>query len=332
MLYLNRRKALGALLGTGPAALAHHAFAQQGEAPPPTPTDISPSPLEEDEIAVTLDAWTDAYGRPTASTMINGQGPFAFLVDTGSTTTVIAERLALQLGLTGTSTVMVAGTTGMAITPVTALDRLETGAISRDGLRVAILPDAGLLRGDGILGADVFAGKRLVFAIRDKIVRVEPTRRAIYTGARSNLRLRNGMLAEVDGRVGSVSAKLMLDTGADHCIANPALGRALLKAHPHLVRIPNARITGVTGHKILGDYVVLPRVDVRAFLVTDAGAVVADAPIFKHWELEDEPAMIVGISLLSRLSKFSIDYGARQFDAEVASAGELLARNTASFG
>lgn len=328
MIQLNRRAALGGLLAASPIAFAGASWAQ----PPVAPTGSRLIPVEEDEIAITLDAWTDTYGRPTASTTINGEGPFAFMVDTGSTTTVISQRLATLLGTINTGEAIVAGTTGTTITPVTALDTVQTGAVTRERLRVAILPDTGLARGDGILGADVFAGKRLHFAIRDKLVRVEPTKRATRIAPRGNMRLRNGMLAEVDGRVGNISAKLMLDTGADHCIANLALGEALRTEHPRLERVPKVRVVGVTGHKILGEYVALPRVDLKAFSVKDAAAVIADASIFKLWELEKEPAMIVGVNLLSRLSSFSIDYGARVFDAELASASDLIARNTGAFG
>ncbi len=328
MLHLNRRTALAALLGAAPAALGGYAFAQ----PPAPVTGTRLSTVEEDEVVITLDAWTDTYGRPTASTLINGQGPFSFMVDTGSTTTVIAERIALLLGVKSTGTATVAGTTGTAIMPVAILDKIQTGAVTRENLRVAILPDAGLSRGDGILGADVFVGKRLVFAIRDKIVRVETSKRSTRAAPRGNLRLRNGMLAEVDGRIGNISARLMLDTGADHCIANPVLGEALRSAYPRLDRIPKVRVVGVTGHKILGEYVILPRVNLKAFKVEDAGAVIADASIFRLWGLESEPAMIVGVNLLSRLSQFSIDYGARVFDAKLASAGDLIARNQSALG
>jgi hypothetical protein len=42
--------------------------------------------------------------------------------------------------------------------------------------------------------------------------------------------------------------------------------------------------------------------------------------------------MIVGVDLLSRLDSFSIDYGARMFDAKLATASDLIARNDFAFG
>ena len=328
MAQLNRRSALGALLAAGPA-LALPAFAQM----PVPPTGSRIVPLDDyDAVVVALDAWTDMYGRPTASVKLNGQGPFSFLVDTGSTATVMAERVALQLNAQIAGELTVAGATGTAVRPYTIMDTLQTGAVMKDDLRVAILTEAGLARGDGILGADVFAGKRLVFNIREKRVLVEPSMRTARIAPRGNIKLRQGLLAEVEGSVGKVSTKLMLDTGADFCVANMALGEALKRAHPTQERYPNARITGVTGHRIYGEFVMLPKVDVRAFSVRDSGAVIADAPIFKMWELENEPAMIVGVDLLSRLDSFSIDYGARMFDAKLANAADLIARNDTVFG
>jgi len=74
----------------------------------------------------------------------------------------------------------------------------------------------------------------------------------------------------------------------------------------------------------------MPRVNLKAFHVEDAGCVAADASIFDMWDLKHEPAMIVGVNLLSRLQSFSIDYGARMFDATLMS--NLTARNEAAFG
>jgi hypothetical protein len=325
MLPINRRTAIGGLLCAAPATFAP-ALAQSPVVMPAGPRLV---PVDG-EVAITLDAWTDSYGRPTALVRLNGQGPFSFLVDTGSTATVMSESVALVVGAARIGTLTIAGATGTATKPFTIIDTLQTGAVTRNNLRVAILPNADIKRGDGILGADVFAGKRLVFSIRDKIVRVEASKRPTHGSPDGNLRLRQGSLAEVDGRVGRVSAKLILDTGADYCIANPALGVALQRAHPRLTRTPDVRVTGVTGHRITGEFIALPRVDVRAFAVEDSAAVIADASIFRHWELESEPAMIVGADLLSRLESFSIDYGAKMFDAKLLS--DLIARNSAAFG
>jgi predicted aspartyl protease len=306
-----------ALLAAAPAfALVGTASAQQ------TGTRIQTPEESEQEFYgdLPLDSWTDTFGRPTAKVTLDGQGPFQFLVDTGSTTTVVAARHAGRLKLPVVGVATVNGTTGAADMPLARVGRLETGVVMREDIRVAVLSDKGLAREDGILGADVFAGRRLSFDIQGKSVRVEGSRRQTRGAPASNLRVRNGLLAEIEGRIGTIPVRLMLDTGAQHCIANLALQRAIERTYPRQPRVDRIRVVGVTGHVIIGDYFQLPKVDFRKFEVKDAGAVAADAPIFKLWNLEKDPAMIVGVNLLSRLASFSIDYGARVFDAELMAA------------
>jgi predicted aspartyl protease len=327
MMQFSRRFMLGALPALGAAAPA---FAQPQQTPVAPPgSDALFNPLQDGEIDYLPDAWVDIYGRPTAKVMINGQGPYQFMVDTGSTTTVITNRLLERLGIAATGVAMVVGTTGSAQMPVARLDQVTCGVVTKDRLRVAVLPEASMAYGDGILGADMFAGRRLVFNIQQKQVRVEPTRRSTRR-LLGNMKVRNGLLAEIDGKVGVVNARLMLDTGAQNCIANMALSEALQRHHPRLQRVDNVRVYGVTGHKVVGQFIAMPRVNMKAFHVDDAGCVAADASIFRVWDLNSEPAMIVGVNLLSRLDSFSIDYGARMFDATLMS--ELMARNAAAFG
>ncbi len=332
MMEFSRRSVLGAIPALGLPALGATgaAIAQPQEvtiAPPVSKAYLNPS--SDGEIDYLPDAWVDMYGRPTAKVMINGQGPFQFMVDTGSTTTVITNGLLERLGTTSTGIATVVGTTGSADMPVARLDLVDCGVVTKEKLRVAVFPESGLSSGDGILGADMFAGRRLMFNIRQKQVRVEPTRRSTRR-AIGNMRVRKGLLAEIDGRVGNVSARLMLDTGAQTCIANMALSDALRKHHPRLQRVDNVRVYGVTGHKVVGQFIAMPRVNLKAFHVDDAGCVAADASIFDVWDLNREPAMIVGVNLLSRLDSFSIDYGARSFEARLMS--DLMARNAAAFG
>ena len=327
---VSRRSVLGAIpaLGLPVLGAGQPAIAQRAPSGVPS-TSIGINPTQDREIDYLPDAWVDIYGRPTATVMINGPGPFQFMVDTGSTTTVIANRMLERLRTPAIGVATVVGTTGTAEMPVARLDRVECGVVTKDALRVAVLPDSTMQREDGILGADMFAGRRLVFNIKQKQVRVEPTRRATRK-ALGNMRVRNGLLAEIDGKVGSVNVRFMLDTGAQVCIANMALSDALRRRHPRLERVNNVRVYGVTGHKIVGQHIAMPRVNLRAFQVDDAGCVAADASIFDLWDLNRDPALIVGVNLLSRLDSFSIDYGARMFDATLMS--ELFARNAAAFG
>jgi hypothetical protein len=310
---LSRRALLAAAPGLAiPGLLPPQAHAQQAPAPP------------EGETAMVLDAWTDTFGRPIAKVYLDGKGPFVY---TGSTNSVITQRLAILLASPIVGRARVSGTTGTAEMPLAQVAKLETGAVTKEGLSVAVLPGAGLAKIDGILGADVFIGKKLSFDIQAKEVKVEPSRR---NNAGSSMRLRNGMLAEVDGMVGNIHTRMMLDTGAQYCIVNLPLEQELERKFPNLRRVNRVRVIGVTGASIRGDYFQLPKVLFSRFTVQGSDAVAADAQIFRTWNLEKEPAMIVGMSLLSRLATFSIDYGARQFEGVLA--GDFIAENPVQMG
>lgn len=330
MTQLTRRGIIGGLsaLGLTAPALAQTTQTTQTQTPPLQSGTVTTQPVDDD--GGPLESWVDVYGRPTAKVMINGRGPFHFMIDTGSTTTVIAARHVEAVGAEALGSVSVIGATGAAIMPLVELARLEAGVVTKTDLQIAVLPDKALKREDGILGGDVFAGRRLMFDIQGKSVRVEQSRRQARSEAPGNMRIRAGLLAEIDGQVGAVSTRLMLDTGAKSCVANMALSNALLMRHPMLTRLNNAAIYGVTGQRVNGQFIGLPKVDMKAFTVRDASCIAADAPIFDLWDLNNEPAMIVGVDLLSRLDSFSIDYGARMFDAKLASA--LVARNLVAFG
>ncbi len=333
---LDRRALMMAL----PAlALTPRAFAGEQQAMPPTvtPTTTVEPDEEMSEAGKALKAWLDEFGRPTAKVMLNGQGPFDFMVDTGANSTVVAMRHALAVGAPFTGMTRVHGTTGSTELAVAQISNLETGAVDRTDVRVAVIPDH-LLDCDGILGANIFVGKRLYFDIPAKRVRVENSRTANghsigRTGTRlqtyGQLELRDGMLAQINGRVGRVPTKLMLDTGAQNCICNLALSRALTNMHPRLNRVSRVKVSGVTGQIIVGDFIELPTVAMGKMTIRDGGAVAADAPIFELWDLVDEPAMIVGVDILSRLQGFSIDYGMRRFEAKPLAA--LMAQGSASF-
>lgn len=330
MTQLTRRGIIGGLsaLGLTAPALAQTTQTTPTQTAPLQSGTVTAQPADDD--GGPLESWVDIYGRPTAKVMINGRGPFQFMIDTGSTTTVIAARHVEAVGAEALGSVSVIGATGAAIMPLVELARLEAGVVTKTDLQVAVLPDKALKREDGILGGDVFAGRRLVFDIQGKSVRIEQSRRKARSEAPGNMRIRNGLLAEIDGQVGAVPTRLMLDTGAKSCVANMALSNALLMRHPMLTRLNNAAIYGVTGQRVNGQFIGLPKVDMKAFTVRDASCIAADAPIFDLWDLNNEPAMIVGVDLLSRLDSFSIDYGARMFDAKLASA--LVARNLVAFG
>jgi predicted aspartyl protease len=143
--------------------------------------------------------------------LVNGQGPYDFLLDTGSTTSLLDRNVARDLGLQPLGETAIRTATGVERVAIARADRIDLG--SKSAQNVVVL--CSLLHGvraldrnvRGVLGFNFlsrfqylldYAGKRLVFADRRD---VEGTRVPFDTTRRS-------IMLTVDGN------RLLLDTGA----------------------------------------------------------------------------------------------------------------------
>jgi len=114
-------------------------------------------------LAVTPDAPAvrfdvDEDGGVAVAAMVNGAGPFRFLVDTGSSHTAVGDALVSRLGLQAVAKAEIMSAAGHSTRPVVRLGRTAVGAAARKDLLASVLPSAelGRLGGevDGVLGQD----------------------------------------------------------------------------------------------------------------------------------------------------------------------------------
>lgn len=90
--------------------------------------------------------------------MVNGKGPFDFMLDTGTTTTVISSELAEELSLTPVDRSLVRTVTGSRTVPRAVLQSLALGPKEEEGLIVLFYDIPGIRSLDkrirGVLGYD----------------------------------------------------------------------------------------------------------------------------------------------------------------------------------
>lgn len=106
-----------------------------------------------------------AQGGIVVSVVLNGQGPFPFLLDTGSNGTVIAETLANDLGLHPVARTTLASAIGQRTRAVVRIEHLEIGVLTSEVLAsVALAQDLRLPDRDadgrpvaGVIGQDVLS-------------------------------------------------------------------------------------------------------------------------------------------------------------------------------
>lgn len=276
-----------------------------------------------------IDAGIDEADRMTVETLINGQGPFHFIVDSGADRSVVSEALAQALALPRGKDVMVHGIGGSAITPTARIDRLATGEAGISSVELPILPP-NRVGGDGLLGVDILQDRSVIMDFQRKRLEVRQSTRDYRFYRRSQevqvvADERFGRLTVVNCRVNGVRTMAFIDSGAGASIGNMALSQAI-KAK--LRRTPDTalavRVLGVAGGETMGEYRVLRSMSMGDLRMTNLPVVFADLHIFNHWELNDRPAILLGVDILKLFARVELDFGADQLLFRLGAGRPLL--------
>ncbi len=261
-----------------------------------------------------LETGSDSANRMTVPVMINGSGPYQFIVDTGASRSVISAELAAKLALpAGKSTL---------ISTMSGVDRVSTVLIST--LQVSnkivknITAPALLTRNlgaDGILGLDSLENTQVTIDFRANVMTVNSSTKAtqapdepgtIVVSAKS----RFGQLILVDADALDQKIFVVLDTGAQNSIGNSKLRRLLERSRTKPMR--PIQMVSVTGGITLADYTTIAMVRVGGVKINNAPMAFADAHPFKKFDLTRRPAMLLGMDVLRSFNRVSIDFPNRK--------------------
>jgi len=296
-----RRGAAGATLAMG-LALADPTLAQ--EAPPPSTPGFGADHLDR--------------GRLTVPVLINGQGPFAFAVDSAANASVIAADLAVTLALPAAGEVtmhtLIAGET---VSTVRA-GRIQTGALDEPDIRLAVASRIGLAGVDGLIGTDLLGGLRLDLRFRGvqrmRITRSRRTGDQFFESRRPSTRLlhaveqRFGELLMIEAQAGGAPAVAILDTGALVSIGNTALARAARTTQITLRDgSRTSRVQSPTGRSAQAEPMLLSGLRFGGLTLGRIPLLIGDFHTFDLWGLGDRPAMLLGVDVLGLFSSVAID-------------------------
>ena len=295
-------------------AVAHGAVPPVNEGGPIAAADpeLVAAPAEVDTGPLYAASTTlDRIGRIVAPVMIDGQGPFRFIVDTGANRSVLTTRLATRLGLPASvdRSLTLNGVTGSTMVFTVNVTTLRTGDLVQESLTLPLLESV-MGGADGILGVHGFAGQRITVNFdKDSITIARSRNQAAPNGYYTvPARLRFGRLMVVDGRVGGIPVKAVIDTGAQRTLGNMALRDALLRKRRFRGEIQATSVIGVSEHEQFADYMATPTIRLGGISITDVAAVYGDIEVFRLWDLDEHPALLIGMDVLGTLSTLVIDY------------------------
>jgi len=276
---------------------------------PATVTALAPvqSPAEIDESGPQFATPTtmDQIGRIVAPVMINGRGPFKLMVDTGANRSLITTTVADALGLDYRSAPLVTmnGVTGSAVVPAVAIDRLEAGELVFTGLQVPVLPPHLVGQADGILGIAGLREQRLVVDFERDRVTISKAKLWNSDLLRVDAHRVAGGLLAAKARVGRVRVIAVVDTGGQITLGNRALQEALRAEARDQIEV-----LGTTEAIVMGDTARVPDLDFGDVSIRRVRVTFGDFHIFDIWNLNDEPALIIGMDVLGALGAFMIDF------------------------
>ncbi len=161
---------------------------------------------------------------------VNGAGPFNFLLDTGTSRTMVNSKVAAQLALRMVDTRVIVGIQGSATVSRVHCDSVSIGAAKVPGLDLSVLPGVAGFPSDlgGILGEDFLENFNVLIDNRHHRIELQPGQGTLadgLTGERLPIRLDGIMDGQptigrliVTGRSPELSRNgisLLLDSGAN---------------------------------------------------------------------------------------------------------------------
>jgi hypothetical protein len=322
--------------GTVPAsrlpASAPEPPARAPAAPEPAPAE-SPGPAGHTHVPVTAGATSvdeivvaapepryvaptrrDRIGRVWAPVYINEQGPFRLVLDTGASASAITPPVAEALGLAPDPklSVRMFGVTGVATVAGVRARSLRVGDLEMESVRLPVIAEA-FGGAEGVLGNHGLRDKRITIDFRRdriSIVRSKGQRPADEM-ITIPVRITERGLLVIPASVGGVRTLAIVDTGGQTTIGNNALRTKLeqrSRAHD-----PQAdQVVGATLDVQAAERLKTPPIALGGATVRNGRITFGDMYIFQHWQLEREPALLIGMDVLGLLDVLVIDYRRRE--------------------
>ena len=298
---------------------------------PPTPA--STAGLVDPAAAEVLTLEEDKSRRLTIPVLINGSGPFDFMIDTGSQATAVTREINDSLGLAPAGSATLVGMASRRVVELVEVPRLEIGSHAITDFAAPVLERANV-GADGIVGVDSLQDFRVMLDFRKQTIALENVRdgsasiRGFEIVVRAHQKL--GQLLITDADVEGVRATVIIDTGAQASLANYALRERI-----RTKRAAEVTTTDVNGVDLIGQMSIMRSLTIEGLALSNVPLTFADAPAFEALGLTDTPTLSLGMQHLALFDRVAIDFANRRvlFDVprDIARALRAARMGTSSF-
>jgi Aspartyl protease len=272
--------------------------------------------------------------RLTVQVLVNGHGPYNFIVDSGADTSVVGLRIARGLQLPLGKPAILNSMTARNVVDRVKVAELTLGPTTVRNLQLPALRESDV-GGDGMIGIDALVEQRLLMDFDKRLIKVEDARvpvrplpgEIVVIGRRFR-----GQLILTHVKAAGLPLEAVIDTGTQITIGNLALRDKLIrKNRGKFVRIP---VTGVTGETMTMEIAKIAELQLGSVVLRDVPMAFADVPPFKMFGLSNGPALLLGTDLLETFRKISLDFRARKVRFQLKrcrSQGVMIATSPSAF-
>jgi predicted aspartyl protease len=268
----------------------------------------------------------DKIGRIWVPVYINEKGPFRLVLDSGATRSAVNPNVAstLSIPLDRSPPVLLRGITGSAVRPTIQVESVSVGDLWVGTSNLPIVEDA-FGGAEGLLGMQGMQDKRIYIDFRNDFINVSRSRnRRAEFGFEALPFMEDRLnLLVVRAKVGGLPVRAIIDTGAQATVGNGALK---FRLESQINRRPKTKdeITGATGATQTGVGVKVEPIVLGKVTIRDAHVTFGELHIFDYWNLDDEPAIVIGMDILGLLDTLVIDYQRQELHIKPLNKAKLL--------
>lgn len=303
-----------------PQAAAPPVAPPSGASPAQQPADTSAEQvfIKPATIDNTLEVTGEAVAareintRMQVGVLVNDKGPYRFFVDSGADRSVIGLALAAKLGLPAGPEVLLHSTGSARPANTVLIDTLRVGGSVIHGIAAPALPER-FLGGDGMLGIDALVDQRLTIDFDARTVVVQDTHQRERAAGSDEVvitaRRRKGQLILTEANAGTRVAAV-IDTGTEITVGNSALRAKLMRNRR--APVMTTTLISVTGDVVPADLLPVPEIRIGDLVLRNVLIAFTDAPPFKLFGLDGEPAILLGTDILNSFRRVSLDFRRRK--------------------
>ena len=279
---------------------------------------VAPLVLEKDGALEAIPRQGGYENLILVDTMVNGQGPFRFALDTAASISVLLDSTAEAANVVAHTDkrVRLQGMTGSGSFPAAEVGRIDVGGLSWDSPMLVLLPDSSPVAGrvDGILGIDFLSRYAVAYSADDRVIRFYP--RELVQEQQGYRGWTTIPLYEI--RVASSDASILgfaimisghrvsaiFDLGSDTSLMNHRAAREL---GVHTRRRQDVGVSGAFGSTIVATKLIFWEISTGGQRWHRKNFLVADFPVFEALGLQTKPAAVAGTDLFGDRD-FVIDF------------------------